>query len=234
MKPNSLSLVIGVIGSIILGFGVIAGAWLSLQAVTGLGHAPDVVQAQKTGPDSATLSLSTFPDSMACHGDNGGPNPTWVSYCPTTSFEVPPNSTITMIIKNYDSSTQLHNDFYRQVRGTINSVEMVNDKPMSQVKIDQIAHTFTLQSPPNADYPIFVSVPIVGTPNNAPTPVNINGNSYATPNTISFQFRTGPSGNYIWHCYDPCGSGLQADNQGFGGPMSTIGYMAGSMNVVSY
>ncbi len=234
MKLHSLSFVIGIIGSIILGFGIVAGVWLSLRSVSGLGHNPDVLQATKTGPDSATLSLSTFPDSMVCHGANGGDNPTWVSYCPSTSFEVPPNSTITIIIKNYDSSTELHNDFFRQVRGTIGNVEMVNNKPTSQVTIDQIAHTFTLQSPPNADYPIFLSVPVVGTPNNAPTPVNINGNSYATPNIISFQFRTGPSGNYIWHCYDPCGSGLQGANEGFGGPMSTLGYMAGNMKVVSY
>ncbi len=234
MKPNSSSLVIGVIGSLILGFGIITGTWLSLRSVTGLGHAPDVVKAQKTGSDSATLSLSTYPDSMVCHGDNGGSNPDWVSYCPSTSFEVPPNSTITMIITNYDGSSQLHNDFFRQVHGTIDGVEVVNNKPMTQMKIDQVAHTFTLQSPPNADYPLFLSVPIMGTPDNAPTPVNIKGNSYPTPNIISFQFRTGPSGNYIWHCYDPCGSGLQADNEGFGGPMSTIGYMAGSMKVVSY
>ena len=234
MKPLSMSFVIGVIGSIILGFGVVAGVWLGLRSASDLGSNPDVVQATKTGPDSATLSLSTFPDSMVCHGDNGGANPTWVSYCPSTSFEVPANSTITIVIKNYDSSTELHNEFYRQVRGTIGGVEMLNNKPTSQVKNDQKAHTFTLQSPPNADYPIFVSVPIVGTPNNAPTPVNINGNSYATPNTISFQFRTGPSGNYIWHCYDPCGSGLQGANVGFGGPMSTLGYMAGNMKVVSY
>ena len=234
MKLHSLSFVIGIIGSIILGFGIVAGVWLSLRSVSGLGSNPNVLQATKTGPDSATLSLSTFPDSMVCHGDNGGDNPAWVSYCPSTSFEVPPNSTITMIIKNYDGSSDLHNDFFRQVRGTVGGIEMINNKPTSQVQIDQVAHTFTLQSPPNADYPIFVSVPIVGVADNAPTPVNINGNSYPTPNTISFQFRTGPSGNYIWHCYDPCGSGLQGANEGFGGPMSTLGYMAGNIKVVSY
>lgn len=234
MKLSSSRLVIGVIGSLILGFGIIAGVWLSLRSVSALGYEPNVLQATKTGPNSATLSLSTFPDSMVCHGDSGGPNPDWVSYCPSTSFEVPPNSTITIVIKNYDGSSDLHNDYFRQVRGTIGGVEVVNNHTISQVSIDQVAHTFTLQSPPNADYPLFVSVPIVGTPDNAPTPVNINGNSYPNPNTISFQFQTGPSGSYIWHCYDPCGSGLQGGNEGFGGPMSTTGYMAGTLNVSNY
>ncbi|MDQ2715399.1 MAG: hypothetical protein M3Z08_10875 [Chloroflexota bacterium] len=171
---------------------------------------------------------------MACHGDNGGPNPTWVSYCPSTTLEVPPNSIITVVIKNYDTPTPLHNTFFRQVRGTIGGIEMVNNKPMSQLDASLVSHTFTLQSKPESPNPLFVSVPVAATPNNAPTPVTINGNSYANPMVISFQFRTEANGSYIWHCYDPCGSGLQDFNQGFGGPMSTTGYMAGTMTVTNY
>jgi heme/copper-type cytochrome/quinol oxidase subunit 2 len=36
-------------------------------------------------------------------------------------------------------------------------------------------------------------------------------------------------GHYIWQCFDPCGSGFN----GFGGPMSTKGYMSGTINVVA-
>ncbi len=82
-------------------------------------------------------------------------------------------------------------------------------------------------------YPIFVSVPIVAVADDAPTPVNINGNSYPNPNVITFQFRTGPPGTYIWHCYDPCGNDREAP-YGFSGPMSTTGFMAGQMTVASY
>jgi hypothetical protein len=34
-------------------------------------------------------------------------------------------------------------------------------------------------------------------------------------------------GQYIWQCFDPCGSGFN----GFGGPMSTKGYMSGTLTV---
>jgi len=55
------------------------------------------------------------------------------------------------------------------------------------------------------------------------------------PNVIVFRFRTGAPGQYIWKCYDPCGSGLAGDGIGgqnnFGGAMATTGYMAGTLTV---
>jgi hypothetical protein len=119
------------------------------------------------------------------------------------------------------------------VHGTIGGVELVNNKPVSELDSSNIAHTFTLQSEPDAAYPLFVSVPLEAVPDDAPTPVQIAGQSYPTPNIISFQFRTGPPGTYIWHCYDPCGEDRDPP-YGFSGPMSTTGYMAGTLTVSSY
>ena len=48
---------------------------------------------------------------------------------------------------------------------------------------------------------------------------------------IVFRFRTGGPGTYIWHCYVPCGTGLDGLQEGFGGPMATTGYMAGTVTV---
>ena len=234
MKQHSSSLVIGVVVSIVLGFGIVAGVWLSLRSASALGYEPDVLRATKTGPNSAKLSLSTFPDSMVCHGDGGGAHPDWVTYCPSTSLEVPANSIVTIEIKNYDSSTPLHNDYFQHVRGTVGGVEIVNNKPITQIDIGGAGHTFTIQSPPDTLYPLFVSVPVVGVPDNETATENVAGQSYPKPTIISFQIQTGPPGSYIWHCYDPCGSGLQGSNQGFGGPMSTTGYMAGTLTVSSY
>ncbi len=243
MKQHSSGIIIGLVASIILGFGILAGIWLSLSSISSLGSESGVVQATRTGPNSATLELATYPDSHVCHADAPAAQAIWVTYCSGTNgqannLEVPPNSVITVVIKQYDSSTTLTNDYFRQVRGTIGGVALLNNKPFSQVSADAPSHTFTIQSSPNnSTYPIFVSVPLVGTPNNAPTPVNINGNMYPVPNVISFQFKTGPAGiTYIWHCYDPCGDTQYARKPpfGFSGPMWTLGYMSGMMTVTNY
>lgn len=241
MKQHSSGIILGIAISIILGFGITAGIALGLRSIAGLGYEPDVYQATKTGANSATLELSTYPDSQVCHSDAGNPQIHWVTYCATTTnqqganIEVPPNSVITVIIKNYDSKTPLINPFYRQVQGTIDGIEMVNNKPVSQVNADDVSHTFDIQSTPDTPNPIFINAPIVGVDSGVPTPVTINGNQYPNPNIITFQFRTGPSGSYIWHCYDPCGDQLGRNPPfGFSGPMSTTGYMAGSITVASY
>jgi hypothetical protein len=233
LKQHSSVMIIGIIVSIVLGFSIVAGIGLGLRSITGLGYEPGVWKAQKTGPDSATLAISTFPDSHVCHASAGEPQIDWVTYCPSTSFEVPPNSTITVVISNYDGATTLVNNFFRQVQGTIGGVELVNNKPMSEVDASNVSHTFDLQSTPDSPHPLYVSVPLVAVADDAPTPVTIAGNSYPTPNVISFQFRTGPPGTYIWHCYDPCGEDRDPPF-GFSGAMSTTGYMAGTMKVASY
>lgn len=234
MKQRSPSVYIGLIAAIILGFGILAGVWLSLRSATALGYEPNILRATKTGPNTASLTLSTFPNSFVCHPNATEPERDWVTYCNSTSLEVPPNSTITVTILNYDSSTPLHNNYFRQVLGTVGGTEKLNGMGISQINASDVAHTFTVQSPPDASYPIFVSVPIVGVSSNAPDEVEIEGNRYPNPNTITFQFKTGPSGMYIWKCYDPCGTGLEGSNEGFGGPMATTGYMAGTLAVASY
>jgi hypothetical protein len=238
MKRHSVGFALGLVAAFILGFGAVAGIWFGLNSSGGLGYEPGVLQATKTGPGSASLSLETFPDSHVCHANSGEQKVNWVTYCPTTTFELPPNSVITVTIKNYDSSTTLINDYFSHVHGTIGGIELVNNKPVNQLSADGIAHTFTVQSVPDVpnQYPIFVSVPLAGVANNAPTPVTINGNSYPEPNVMTFQFRTGPPGTYIWHCYDPCGDSAlgRGAPYGFSGPMSTTGFMAGKITVTNY
>ena len=47
--------------------------------------------------------------------------------------------------------------------------------------------------------------------------------------TITFSFRTGKRGRYRWQCFVPCAAGFYFGN---GGPMSTLGYMGGFIDVV--
>ena len=230
MKPR---FIFGLIASIILGFGIIAGVFLGISSIQGLGYEPPVLQATKTGANSAELDLSTFPDSQVCHASDGNPQINWVTYCSSTSLEVPANSLITVIIKQYDSASGLYNGFFQNVQGTVDGTATYNGKSMNQIQQADIAHTFTLQSPPDAAYPLYVSVPLLGVADDAPSNTNVDGIPYPTPNVIEFQFHTGPDGSYVWHCYVPCGDDRESP-YGFSGPMSTTGFMAGTLTVSSY
>src|SRR6266487_1818874 len=173
MERPSSGFVMGIIVSIVLWFGIVAGVWLGLQSIGGLGYEPGVLQAKKTGPNSATLNLFTYPDSMVCHADQGEPQIEWVTYCPSTNWELPANSLVTVVIKQYDGASGLYNDFFQKVQGTVGGVAMYNNKPMSQINADDAAHTFTIQSTPDETNPIFVSVPLLGVPDDAPSNTNV-------------------------------------------------------------
>ncbi|HLW03509.1 MAG TPA: hypothetical protein VKT82_32990 [Ktedonobacterales bacterium] len=232
---HSAGFYLGIICAFVLGFGLVAAVWYGLSSEAALGYVPSVLKATKTGPNTATLDLSTYPDSHVCHTDATDPEIDWVTYCPTTNFELPANSTVTIIIANFDSATPLHNDYFDQVQGTTGGTETVNGQSVSQVDASTVSHTFTIQSKPGTDSAdqLFVSVPIVGVADDAATDPNTG--YPITPNLISFSFKTGPAGTeYVFKCYDPCGNGLQGDQHGFAGPMATIGYMAGFVNVTSY
>lgn len=231
------SRLLGLAIAFILGFLILLGVKTALAATSSLGTEPHVLVATRTGPHSASLKFSTWPDAMQCHGSNSGPgggaHPDWVSYCPTTSFQVPAHSVITVTIRNYDAGDPVKNVFFEHVHGTIGGTETVNGKavPGLNSAAAQISHTFTLQSIPDSPAQLFVSVPIAAVSDSAPTPLTLNGSQYPKPNVITFKFNSGRPGTYIWKCYDPCGSGLSGFQEGFGGPMSTTGYMAGTLVV---
>jgi hypothetical protein len=209
---------------------------IGTRSIKGLGYEPAAVRST-TGHN---ITLETFPDSYACHGENGGPgggpHPEWVTYCPSTSIQVPAYSTITVTIKQYDSGGSVHNPFFAHVKGTVGNVMLVNGRPTTSVNWEDIAHTFTIQTPPNLKQTqLFVNVPLPGVSESAPENVTIAGHKYQTPNIIVFKFKTGAPGSYVWHCYVPCGEGLSGEGlggqDGFGGPMATTGYMSGTLTV---
>ncbi len=176
----------------------------------------------------ATLNIATYPDSMAGeHGKSGGPHPDWVSYGPTTNYWVPAHALVTVVIRNYDSATALNSPYFANVQGTTGGVATFNGTPLSHISPDSVAHTFTIHMFPTGGQPnLDVSVPLLGVADNAP---NAPGSQYPAPTVVTFTFRTHGPGRYIWQCFDPCGgTGYYA---GFGGPMSTLGYMAGSITV---
>ena len=88
---------------------------------------------------------------------------------------------------------------------------------------DTASHTFAIPA-------LGVIVPVLGIADDAK-----NQCEYApceesmAHETVTFSFRTGKPGHYRWQCFVPCAAGFI---YGFGGPMQTIGYMDGFVNVV--
>jgi hypothetical protein len=172
------------------------------------------------------VHLATYPDSMAGeHGADGGSEPDWVSYGPTTNLSVPAHSLVTMTIDQYDAGEKITNPFFARVHGTIGGTATVNGKTVTGADPEAIGHTFTLHAAPTTQDPLFVSVPLPAVPDDAPIAA---GSDYPRPKVVTFSFMTGGAGKYVWNCEFPCGDGFYAK---FGGPMSTRGYMSGTFTV---
>jgi hypothetical protein len=168
-------------------------------------------------------------------------HPDWVSYfikdpktgawVHTTLFQVPAGSMIHMTIYGYDGCTPLRNNFWGKVSGTIGDVAYVDGKRVTQLNswaACNVGHTFSI---PGINLNVPMGSPSLGqtaspglcstapcTPSN---PHRVMTFSFVSPRT---------TGQYFWQCRIPCGGGFI---DGFGGPMQTIGFMTGNMDVVS-
>jgi hypothetical protein len=163
-------------------------------------------------------------------------HPDWVSYfikdpktggwIHTTLFKVPAGSKVDMTILGYDGCTPLRNQYWGLVSGTIGKVAYENGKPFTVLNSwsgCNVGHTFSIPA-------LNVNVPM-GSPS---LTANLCGTSPCTAGphqTMTFSFMSPrTTGNYFWQCRIPCGGGFI---DGFGGPMQTIGFMTGNMEVVS-
>jgi len=150
------------------------------------------------------------------------PNPSWVSYLPTTILKVPANSTITVQIDQEDGASGLRNPFWAKARGIVDGkfhMTYFDDQGNPQEgdfsaipDPATAAHTFAIPD-------LGVFVPLEGISDAAPA---------GSMNVITFSFKTGKAGVYHWQCFVPCGAGTIYGN---GGPMQTLGYMAGFLVV---
>jgi hypothetical protein len=172
-----------------------------------------------------------------------GPHPNWVAYLngdgnPDTFIHVPAGAVVRMTIDQQDSATGLRNGYFGLVRGTLGADGTTSSPPVMNVQCDpstikdptlgkqfcgnvsaidpdDAAHTFSIPD-------LGVSVPLLGVSDNAPSNAQ---------NVVTFEF-IAPStpGEYRWQCFVPCGAGTLYGN---GGPMQTLGYMAGELEVGS-
>jgi hypothetical protein len=176
----------------------------------------------------ARLYLGTVPAAAL-----DDPHPTWVSYYAVnanasswnhvTTYTLPANTLVRVTIYQFDSQTGLRNPFISQATGTVGGTFTLDGKVTKAVNPDAASHVFAIPQ-------IGLSVPLVGIPDSAKNPC---GNAPCALSydhtTTTFTFRTPGPGLYRWQCFVPCAAGFI---HGWGGPMQTVGYMDGFINVV--
>ena len=129
---------------------------------------------------------------------------------------------MTVTIYQFDAATGLRNPFLAKVRGTQDGMATFNGKPMSVLNPDDASHTFTAPD-------LGLSVPLPGVADDAKNQCSAAPCSLAEAHTtITFTFMTPGPGTYRWQCFVPCARGFIFGN---GGPMQTIGWMSGEIEV---
>jgi hypothetical protein len=197
----------------------------------GAGVTPDQGRAVNvTLQEDPQNSVSTHPDWVSYFIKS----PTTGTWVHTTLFKVPAGSMIHVTIYGFDGCTPLRNPFWGKVTGTVGDVEYVDGKPVSVLNSwgqCSVAHTFSIPG-------IGLNVPVASPPTYNENS-NLCGTSPCKPvfsktnpfETVTFTFKSPTTlGDYFWQCRIPCGGGYLT---GFGGPMQTIGFMTGEMEVVS-
>jgi hypothetical protein len=178
---------------------------------------------------SPTVNLTL--QTVAAVGPTLAPHPNWVSYLVrndsgkwvrSTVWTLPANATVHVTIYNFDGASGLRNPFLGQPQGLVGK-ELIDGKPLAAMAPDQPSHTFAVP----ALGVLALVAPVGDDAKNqcdfAPCAMSM------AHRTITFTFRTGKKGHYRWQCFVPCAAGFV---YGFGGPMQTIGYMDGFLNVV--
>jgi hypothetical protein len=218
--------------SVVLGLFVVA-AGLAVWAVVGfmLPTTPtvDFTAAQPSGAP-VDLTVQTV-------GTIGfGAHPTWVSYLVknpsgqwvhSTVWKVPAHTRINLTIEQYDSGSPLRNQQWGLVAGTTGGVATLNGEPIALYDSNSgngVGHTFSIPT-------LGISVPLVGIADDAKNPCSqAPCTTDFDHNVIKVSFVTPGPGEYPWQCYVPCGLGFLYGN---GGPMSTLGYMGGFLDVTA-
>ena len=186
-------------------------------------------------------------------GNDSATRPNWVTYYTqdpttkqwvhTTLFSVPADTKVNVTIFGFDGCTPLRNNYWSQIQGVIGNQVTVqqfskNNTPLGPTQITSfinswadctVGHTFTIPG-------LNLYVP-VASPNANNSANNLCSSSPCTPTSggayslETFSFMS-PShtGTFRWQCLVPCGGGFINGN---GGPMQTLGWMAGFMYVVA-
>jgi len=170
-------------------------------------------------------------------------NPSTGQFVHTTYFKVPADTQVNITILGYDGCTPLRNPLWGKVTGTAGNVEVVryyNGKAYSAPQAISllnswadcsVQHTFAI---PGLGLNVPVASPNTVAENNAlcgtsPCVADTADQALAPHTVVRFSFKTPKvGGTFRWQCFVPCGGGFVDGN---GGPMATVGYMMGQMEV---
>ena len=193
-----------------LAAGVLIGAFV----IKYIHQSPSPMTAASSGQQASDGSPIVDVNFTTVAQIGTGDHPNWVSYLPTTFVKVPPNATVRVTIDQQDGASGLRNPYYGLVRGTIGDSMTVNGKTMKAIDPTMAAHSFAIPD-------LGVNVPLLAVADNAPA---------GASNKIVFSFKVPASGIFHWQCFVPCAAGTL---YGLGGPMQTLGYMDGQIEVGS-
>lgn len=203
------------------------GAGLAVfAAMSFLGSSPSTVAFSAPAGRPVNLTFQTV-------GTIGfGPHPTWVSYLVrspsgtwvhSTLWALPADTTVHVTALQYDSVTSLRNPLFSTVTGVTGA--MFNGQPFSVLNLANgggAGHTFSVPD-------LGINVPLPGVSATAQNTCSAAPCTLAEAHTtVTFTFRTSGPGWYRWQCFIPCGTGFF---YGTGGPMQTLGYMDGFLEV---
>ena len=240
VPARATALIVAVLA--VVGLGIFVAVYYIGSATTQL---PIVHYTASNGQTNVVLQEDPQNDSAT--------RPDWVTYYTqdpttkqwlhTTLFSVPANTKVNVTIYGYDGCTPLRNNFWSVVQGTIGNTVTVqqfskNNTPLGSAQSTSvinswsdcnIGHTFAIPG-------MNIYVP-VASPNALNSANNLCSSSPCTPTSggayalETFSFMS-PShtGTYRWQCLIPCGGGYIDGNSG---PMQTLGWMMGEMDVVS-
>jgi hypothetical protein len=225
---------VSVLAKKLLGIGVgvvVVGVLIGLYVASWATSFPKTVAAVSTPSVAGVSGTQLTMQTVAAIGPKYSPsNPDWVSYLVkekgkwvhSTVFKVPANSVVHVTVLQYDGDSGLRNPFLSQVQGTLNGKETVDGKQIEAIDPEEASHTFAVPQ-------LGVFIPLPGVPEEAKNQCESAPCTLAQAHrTITFTFRTGKKGRYRWQCFVPCAAGWIDGN---GGPMQTLGYMDGFLEV---
>jgi hypothetical protein len=168
--------------------------------------------------------------TVAAVGPKLSENPDWVSYLVDTSSGGTPNrnATVHVTIYNFDGQSGLRNPLYGKMigvnagsGGSANAI-LLNGKPTRVIDPATASHVWAVPA-------LGIDVAILGVADDAKNQCGYAPCAMANAHeTIQFTFHTTTPGHFRWQCFVPCAAGWI---DGWGGPMQTIGYMDGFLNV---
>lgn len=226
-----IAIVLGLFACVVALVVFVAMAYVATEPLT-----VSYLNAQAPG---STVHLVMQTNGVVGTGTGGAVHPTWVSYrirtpkthawTHTTLVYLPAHSTIDVTLYQFDTGSPLRNQHFGMVTGTIGGQAKLNGKTFKVLNSydtpngQGVGHTFTVPS-------LGINVPLEG---NTPTKKTFCTEGPCSPvtqehTTTTFSFKTPGPGNYRFQCFIPCGAGRYAGN---GGPMQTLGYMGGFLEV---